>query len=157
MDATGRVWMCRWCGHIPPPELDLSLPWYLKLALWVQLAPVLIFGYLFISCKMSEGKYEANRAKIEALEQDVRAAREQVVWRISSLSEGERQRLLQGDPERIRLRTYSLCWLEVMERDVNWRNQYMDVCKVLGRADRALHDEERRQGYDPSPPSTEGF
>jgi hypothetical protein len=157
LEVTGRAWMCRWCGHVPPPEIDLGLPWYLKLALWAQLAPVLFFGYLFISCKMSEGKYEADRARIKALEQDVKAAREQVVWQIFSLSEGERQRLLQGDPERIRRRTLGLCYLPIMEVDKKWRDQYMEVCKVLGRADRALHDEERRQGYDPSPPSTEGF
>jgi hypothetical protein len=125
------------------PEAKPGMPWYLKLIIWAQIAPVLFFGYLFISCKMSEGKYKA--------------AREQVVWQIFSLSDSERQWLLQGDPERVRLRTLSMCSLSAMEADRKWRDQYMEVCNVLGRADRALHDEERRQGYEPSPPSTDGF
>ncbi|MCZ8139225.1 MAG: hypothetical protein ACK5XS_10110 [Armatimonadota bacterium] len=139
------------------PEAKPGMPWYLKLIIWAQIAPVLFFGYLFISCKMSEGKYKADRTRIEALEQDVVAAREQVVWQIFSLSDSERQWLLQGDPERVRLRTLSMCSLSAMEADRKWRDQYMEVCNVLGRADRALHDEERRQGYEPSPPSTDGF
>jgi hypothetical protein len=44
-----------------------------------------------------------------------------------------------------------------MEQDANWRDQYMEVCKTLGRADRALRDAETSFGYNPSEPSTDGF
>lgn len=127
---------------------------------WVKVlmfAPLAFALYIVGSCAASQNRIEADRARIEALEQKVLDAQDNVIRQISNLSESEKLELVGGDPERIQLRTLSLCSLSAMEVDATWRNQYMDVCKALGRADRALHDEQRRQGLDVSRPSTDGF
>lgn len=158
-DARDGSWMCRNCGFKFGPMYDVarSIKAWAVFQIIGALLPLLFVGYLFISCKASERTWEADRARIDALELQVFDAQDNVIRRIDSLSQSEKLELVGGDPERIRLRTLSLCSLQMMEIDANWRNQYMDVCKALGRADRALHDEQRRQGLDVSRPSTEGF
>lgn len=130
------------------------IPWWGKV---LMVAPLAIVLYIIGSCAISQNRMEADRDRIEMLEQQVFEAQDNVIRQISSLTQSQKLELDSGDPERIRLRTISLCSLSAMEADATLRNQYKEACKVLGRADRALQDEQRRQGLDASLPSTDGF